>query len=367
MAHVLIVGAGMVGLAVAEELTRRGVRVDLFERGREPAREASWAAAGILSPLGGAQGPGPMRDLLRWGCPLIFESAARVESSSGMETGRRTSGMLALAFSPEDERELEREWTWHREAGLNAHRIGASSAREMEPAIDGPVRSALWFPQAAQVDNTLLGRAYWETVRRQGGILHAGVAARRFLIRGDRVIGLETSEGKVEADWVVNCAGSWAGFDDAVGFPIPVIPAKGQLLQYETPAPVFNRMVHSSRAYFVQRSPGWLIAGTTVEYVGWDTAVTEEARRSIERGAAEISSRIRGLSMETSWAGLRPDTPDHLPILGPTPLKNLLMAAGHFRSGILLAPLTGRIIADWITTGSSPVDLTPFSVTRFQR
>lgn len=361
----VVVGAGVIGLAVSDELTRRGVQVELLEKAPEVGSEASWAAAGILSPQGEAKGPGPFLDLLLAGYQLVPEMVVRLQGATSIDLKHRASGMLALALSEADERELDQELRWQQEAGLRFERVAGTQVKKLEPAIDGPVRSAVWWPQTAQLDTPALCQAYRQVVESQGGTIRTRTPVTRFLIEEDRVVGVETPTGAFKADWVVNCAGSWAGFDTSFPWSIPTLPVKGQLLQFHTPSPLVQRVVKSARAYLVQRSDQQLVVGTTVERVGYDKTVTQQGRQSIVEGASAMTTRLASFKMEKAWAGLRPGTPDHLPILGPTPLKQFLLATGHYRNGILLAPLTGRLIADWMTKGSCSMDLSPFSVTRF--
>jgi glycine oxidase len=363
--RVLLVGAGIIGLSVAEELARRGVEVQLFEKGDRPGCEASSAAAGILSPQGEADGPGPFLDLLLAGYQMIPEAVARLTALTQMDLKYRASGMISVALSEQDEQELNRQVAWQQRAGLRLERLTAARIKEMEPAIDGPVRSGVWWPQTAQIDNTRLVEATAEVVRTQGGTIHLKTPVTRFLMDRNRVVGVQTPQGEVTADWVVNSSGSWAGFDGALSVAIPAIPVKGQILQYRTDVPIVQRIIKSPRAYLVQRSDRQLIVGTTVEHAGYDKRVTDLGRRQIQTGVREMTSRLDSLTLESSWAGLRPGTPDRLPILGPTPWDRLLLATGHYRNGILLAPLTGRLIADWITRGGCSIDLSPFGLTRF--
>ncbi|MBI3615245.1 MAG: glycine oxidase ThiO [Candidatus Omnitrophica bacterium] len=363
--RVLIVGGGIIGLSIGEELTRRGVEVQILERNPEAGTEASSAAAGILSPQGEAKGPGPLLDFLQAGYQMIPEAVARLESLTRMDLRLRASGMLALALSDADEEELEQVYSWQTKAGLRLDRVSASHVKQLEPAVDGPVRWGIWWPQTSQIDNVRFVEAYRRAVEAQGGKIETNRPVTRFLTEADRVVGVETPQGKLFGDWVVNCAGSWAGFDLSFSLPIPTIPVKGQILQFRTERPWFQRIVRSARAYFVQRWAQQLIVGTTVEQAGFNKEVTEEGRRTIQAGAKELVSRMASISPEKSWSGLRPGTPDQMPLLGPTPLKQFLLAAGHYRNGILLAPLTGRLIADWITRGTCSMDLSAFSVTRF--
>ncbi|MBI3317881.1 MAG: glycine oxidase ThiO [Candidatus Omnitrophica bacterium] len=363
--RVLIVGAGIIGLSIAEELTRRGVEVELFEKSAEPGSEASSAAAGILSPQGEAKSPGPFLDLLLKGYQMIPEAVARLQTLTGIDLKYRASGMMGLAFSSSDEEELKAELSWQQEAGLWVERLEASQVRKLEPAVDGAVRWGILWPQTSHLDNTALVGAYVKAVAVQGGTLHLGAPVFRFLMEKDRLLGLETDSGKVYGDWVVNAAGCWAGFDPELPFSIPAVPVRGQMLRFRTERPRIQRILRSPRAYLVQRSGDQLIAGTTVEHAGYEKRVTPEGRESIRRGVAEMIPDLSRLEEEASWAGLRPDSPDHLPILGETPLKGLLLATGLFRNGILLAPLTGKLLADWMTAGEAPPDLAPFQVERF--
>lgn len=366
MSEVVVVGGGIIGLAVAEELVRRGVGVTVLERNPQAGAEASGAAAGILTPQGDVPGPGPLLDLLVEAYTLVPEAVRRVESASGVETGYRESGLLSVALSEPDEEELARQAGWQEEAGIRVQRVEPDEIRRIEPAVDGAVRRGVWCEQGCQVDPPRLTEAYRVASEKQGARILLQTEVRRFVTERNRVLGVEAATGeRFYADWTVNCSGCWAGLDPGLPVPIPGRASRGQMLQFQTAKPLVQRMVKSPRAYLVQRSPERLIAGSTVEYVGFDKRVTEPGCSAIRDGAQALSSRVQGLPLETAWAGLRPDTPDHLPIVGPTPLDQFLVAAGHFRNGILLAPWTGRMIADWICGSRHPRSLAPFSLFRF--
>lgn len=363
--RVALIGGGIIGLAVAEALTRRQVQVVLLERNEAVAREASFAAAGIFSPQSEADGAGPFLDLLLAGARLISETVQRLEQEAELDLGYRARGMVGLAFSESEEAALERDRAWQAKAGIAVERWSAQEIRRQEPAVDGSVLGGLFWPENGQIDPVLMAQAYERLIRRQGGEIRTGVPVLSVRIRGDQAVGVETAAGVVDADVVINCAGSWAGFDGRLPFKIPCIPVRGQILQFQVPLPLVNRVVHSRRAYLVQRSGGRLVAGTTVERVGYDRQVTEEGRRSIQAGAAQICSEVSRLPLRAEWAGLRPDAPDHLPILGPTPIRGLFAATGHYRNGILLAPITGRLMADCVTGRKPELPLEPFRLERF--
>ena len=361
----LVIGGGIIGLSLADELARRGIPVTLLERSSGPGREASGAAAGILAPQSEAQGPGPFLDLLLAGAQMIPEAVARLEALTGMDLEHRASGMLTVSFSDAEQEKLETACRWQEAAGLTLQPVEASEIRKMEPAVNDQVRGGIYWAQSAQLDPRKFVAAYEQAARAAGVEIRFGAEVKRVLVNGRRAVGVETSSGRMESDWVIQCGGPWVSKEIGLPFSVPVLPARGQMLQFATRGPLFNRVVKSSRAYVVQRNEETLIAGTTLEYVGFDSQVTEEGGRAILEGVREISASAGSLKAQSSWAGLRPDTPDHLPILGPTPLEGFLVAAGHFRNGILLAPLTGRLMADCILGVRSSTDLAPFRLSRF--
>lgn len=273
--------------------------------------------------------------------------------------------MFSLAFQPADEEDLAREEGWHRAAGIACQRLTALEVRKLEPRVSQAARSGLFYPEVFQVDTGRLVEAYLQVVQAQGARIRVNSPAKRFLLKEDQVVGVETAEGPLFADRVVNCAGPWAGFDAGLAFTIPAVPVRGQMIQFQTSPSFISHVCASPRAYLVQRAAGVLIAGTTVEYAGFDKRVTEEGLAAIRSGAQELAPGVGRLPVQKSWAGLRPGTPDGRPVLGPAPLKNLLLAYGHHRNGILLAPLTGRVAADWVTQAQDHPELAPFGVSRF--
>lgn len=363
--RVVVIGGGIVGLAAAEELTRRKVKVLLLERNESVAREASSAAAGILSPQSEAGGPGPFLDLLTAGAGRIPEEVVRLQTDTGLEIDYRPCGMVGLAFSESEEKDLERARAWQSKTGIAVEPWSARRIREEEPAVDGPVRSGLFWPDTGQLDPVPMAQAYERLILRGGGEIRTRTPVLSVRLRGNEAAGVRTPAGEIDADAVINCAGSWAGFDRDLPFQIPCVPVRGQMLQFKVRQALVRRVVHSSEAYLVQRRDGRVVAGTTVERVGYDRRVTEEGRRSIRQGAARLCSSLADLPPEAEWAGLRPDTPDHLPILGETPVRGLWVAAGHYRNGILLAPLTGRLMADCAMGKRPEISLEPFRLERF--
>lgn len=361
----VVIGGGVIGLAVTDELTRRGVQVTLFERAAVLGQETSFAAAGILAPQSEADGPGPFLDLLLSAAQLVPEAVSRLESLTGVAVRHRVCGLLSLAFTEKEAQALEQALAWQVKAGMGPQRLEMDKVRSMEPSVDGRALCSVYWPQTGLLDPRQFVAAYEKAVLVQGADVLRAMPVTRIVVESGRAAGVETPAGFIGADWVVLAAGPWAGEEFGLPFEVPSVPARGQILRFETSGPMFRSVVKSKEAYLAQRSDGCLIAGTTLEYVGFDKRTTEEGTSAILEGVRRISSSAGKLSPCEAWAGLRPDTPDHLPVLGPTPAEGLLLAAGHFRNGILLAPLTGRLIADCVKGVRSSLDLTPFGISRF--
>ncbi len=361
-----MVGAGVIGLAVARHLALSGARVRVLERG-EPGAEASWAAAGWLAPLVEADGPGPFLDLLLRGRAMYPAFAAAMLEETGIDIGYSDAGTLSLALTDADVEAMERRFAWQSAAGLPAERLTAEEARALEPGITPEVRRALLFPGDHQVDNREMARALCAAARRAGAEVSAGTAVERLTGSGGRLAGVELAGGeRVRADAVVLAAGCWTGCLPGLPRPLPVHPVHGQIAAVSVVPQRFRHCVDTPRCYLVPRADGRLIAGATTERGVWRKAVTPAGLGAVLAGAAEIAPWIGGLPLVESWSGLRPGTPDDLPVLGPDPdVANLFYATGHFRNGILLAPLTGKAVGEMVLGRPTGMDLTPFEITRF--
>jgi glycine oxidase len=362
----VVVGGGVIGLAAARALAQRGASVTVIERG-SPGAEASSAAAGMLSPLAEAAEPGPFLDLLlaaRTGFPAVADA---LREETGIDLGYRSEGTLMLALSAADEAEIEERLAWQREAGHEVERLSAAQARTLEPALTTELRWALRFPGDHQVENRNLARALWASAARAGVNFRLGADAVRLRRTAARAEGIELAGGEVvPAGTVVLAGGSWAGRLESLPRPVPVLPVHGQLLALEAFPPPLRHVVDSPRCYLVPRADGRLIVGATVERRGFRKSVTPEGLLQLLHGALEMVPGLHRLPVVETWSGLRPGTPDDLPILGSEPdLLDLVYATGHFRNGILLAPLTGTLVAEVVEGRTPSVDLHPFRIDRF--
>ncbi|MBI4356101.1 MAG: glycine oxidase ThiO [Candidatus Omnitrophica bacterium] len=362
---VIVIGGGIIGCAVAYELAKRGRSVLLCERG-EIGGEASSAAAGILAPQAETKGPGPLFDLWLASFALIPDTLRELEAASGLRVAWERCGLLQLALTEADARPLRNLAAWQQQRGLPVERWETSRVREREPGIEAPVLEGWFFPNEIRLDNAQFTRAYAEAARRRGVVMRTHTQVGRVRVEQARVTGVETTAGAYAAPTVVDAAGCWAGLDGGLPIPVPVEPARGQIIVYDAPLPHFRTIVQTPRVYAVPH-PGRTIVGSTVEYVGYDKRTTDEGLAAIRRGLREIAPGLEQQPIAQTWAGLRPHAPDDWPILGPTSIEGLWMATGHFRSGILLAPITGRLMAELIVDGRSSGSWTSFQWERFAR
>jgi len=367
-ADVAVVGGGIMGCAVALRLAQRGLAVTVIERGI-PGAEASSAAAGILGPQMEAEGQGPLLELGLRGRALYAALAVELADATGIDVGYVKSGVLAVALDDKQETELAARRTWQLARGLRVEPLSPGALRELEPAIGPDVRAALRFPDDGQVNAQALARAFSQAAAAAGARFLQGRYVRRVLISGGAATGVELDGGVLYAGAVVIAAGSWSGLVEGGGVPVTVVrPARGQLVSIETRPPLFRHVIYvHGRGYLVPRRDGSVIAGSTMEMAGFRKEVTVGGLAQILGLARTVVPALGDAPVTGSWSNFRPYTEDHLPVLGLTGVRGLVLATGHFRNGILLAPVTAWAIAELVATGQCSVDLAPFSVTRFAR
>ncbi|HJW14134.1 MAG TPA: glycine oxidase ThiO [Thermoanaerobaculia bacterium] len=358
-ADVAIVGGGVIGCALARELAGRGASVTVIEKAH-PGAEASGAAAGLLAPQAEGLDPGPFFDLAVESRGLYPRWAAALSDETGMDVGYRQAGILRCAFSGAVN--PFQVFDWQLEAGVPVERLDGKEVAALTGGATSPeVREALFFREDGLVDNVRLTAALRHSAERRGVTFSTETAARRFLIRDGRCVGVETERGKISAGRVVNASGAWSSFDPAQ--PVPVEPVRGQIVEVESPARALTRVVQSEEVYVVPRGDS-LLLGSTAERTGFEKRVTAGAVRRLIEAAVRLLPSLEGATFRRAWAGLRPGTPDGLPLLGAAGVPGLYLATGHFRNGILLAPVTALAMADELS-GESSRDLAPFSARRF--
>jgi glycine oxidase len=361
---VAIAGGGLIGGAIALELAQAGLRVGVFDRA-EPGREASWASAGILSPAPESPGAIPMVPLGKASLSLYPEFVASVEEISGQRVGFRPKGTIEALFSADAVRDLSTVIALHHGLGLKAEPLRPEDARELEPALSPEVEAAALRPDEASVDNRLLTQGVLAAAQRSGAEIFAGQVVEGIWREGGRCAGLRLRGENVAAKWTVVAAGAFSSQIDGAQAYAPVRPAKGQILALRASGLEMERVLWSDKIYLVPRNDGRIVAGATVEYVGFEKGVTARGVTTILAAAIELAPGLADAHIDETWSGLRPDSPDHLPILGPSDVEGLLMATGHFRSGVLLTPITARLLREWITLQRVSMDWDRFSPLRF--
>ncbi len=361
----IILGGGIIGASLAEELARHGRRVALVERARIGA-EASSAAAGVLSSQMDVPQPDTFFDLCQASRKMYPRWVEHIQRRSGLSVGYSADGVLYIAMTGRQEAIMDRRIRWQMRQGLKAKRLSARDVKRLYPVVDGRIKRGYFFPNEAQIDNALLMEALGIAVRKAGVQVFEGVSARRLRVEQGKVQGVETDQNTLRSPVVVNCLGSWSGFEPASTLRLPVQPIRGQIMVFDAPRGTLRFPVMAERAYAVQRQDGRVLVGSTLEAAGFQKALTAGGMHDILCGLKSVMSAVNSWTFAHAWAGLRPCTPDKLPILGPTPIEGFFVATAHYRHGILLAPITARILTDLILTGRTPFDLELFSPLRFK-
>jgi glycine oxidase len=352
---VAVVGAGVIGLACAWRAAEAGLSVIVLDRD-QPGAGASGVAAGMLAPVTEAS----------WGEEALLElnlaSARRWPGFDGelrerakASTGYEPRGALVVAVDRDDAEELRRLHRFQHSLGLDVSWLTRSECREMEPGLAPGIAGGIQAPQDHQVEPRALVRALVAALERAGGRLAAGTEVRAVEVANGRVAALATDEGRLVAGHAVIAAGCWSpAIDGLAGEAPPVRPVKGQILRLGgRRSPLAARAVHTPRCYVVPRASGEVVVGATVEERGFDDAVTAGGVQDLLEAAHEALPDVRELELLEASARLRPGTPDNLPVVGGGEVDGLVWATGHYRNGILLAPLTADAVLETIATGAA--------------
>ncbi len=370
---VAIIGAGVCGLAIGWRLAQAGATVEVFERG-QAGRGATWASAGMLAAAAEAE-PGEERllEITRWSQALWPDFARELEVASGQGLGYRDEGTLVVAPTRDDAARLRTTYDYQTGLGLALDWLSPAEARRREPFLGANLAAAVFSAADHQVDNRRLAEALRAAFLAAGGCLYEHTAVTAIETTAGRVtgleVGLEVGARRVEADAVVLAAGAWSA--ELPGLPEaarpPVRPVKGQALALamDPRAPLLSHVLWAPGIYLVPRAGGSLIVGATVEEKGFDDRLTAGGIFALLEAAWRAVPAIEELAIEEMWVGFRPTSRDDAPILGPTPVDGLLLATGHHRNGILLAPATAEAVSRYILSGDLPAAARPFTLARF--
>ncbi|MBI2016389.1 MAG: glycine oxidase ThiO [Candidatus Rokubacteria bacterium] len=357
---VVVVGGGIIGCATAYELAKAGCAVTLLERAA-PGAEASSAAAGLLAPLGESSQTGFARlALASW--RLYPEVVRELRERTGMDVEHVTRGTI-YPMAATDARDVD-EWALAPEFGVE--RLEGADVQKREPALSPRVRRALFVRGDHWINNQRLVLAYAQAAVAAGVELCAGASVSRVVVERGRAAGVVADGERHEADAVLLAAGAWTSeLVASFGGQLRIEPRRGQMIALAHVPAVLTYCVHGE-AYVVPRPSGEVLIGATVERAGFQRAVTAEGIAGLLRAAIELVPSLGELPIARTWCGFRPWAPDSLPVLGPWPgVEGLWLATAHFRNGILLAPITARLMTDWITTGAPGLEVGDFLPARF--
>jgi glycine oxidase len=350
--EVAIVGAGIVGCSIAFELAKAGMRVCVLERGGI-GEESSAAAAGMLSGQHGVMTFEARYRLHHEGRELHATLAEELRELTGLDVEFCRWGILELLFTPREVRAADRCYELQRQAGLCVERLSREDTVKLEPMVTPDIQGAIRYPHEAHVHNGRLTIALAEAARRTGVELRRGEPAVALLRQGERVVGVRSPNDTVQAETVIIANGAWsADLLRPLGLTVPVRPMRGQMLAVRTVPRLVNEVIYGHHMYVVPRPDGETLIGATVEDIGFRKEVTLEGLEELVQAGRRITPGLMQAPVVRTWAGLRPGSPDGLPLVGPVDrIPGLLLAVGHYRNGILLGPMTGLLVKQLLADG----------------
>ena len=357
---VIIIGAGVIGCAIAYNLGKAGVKTLVIDKADGVGREASWAGAGILTSHASTRQPYP--ELCRASLALYPSLADELRERTRIDIEFIQSGTLSLFFDEEEKNGLIGLAERRIDRGFSAEVLTAEQVWELEPAASKSVVGGVLFPEDAQVRNPKLVKALAKGAALLGAEFLLGNPVDSFVREKHQICGVTVNGEAFRADTIVIAAGCWSGaLSQELGFHLPIQPSRGQMALVDAMPLSLRHVVDGLGMYLVPRTDGKVLIGATVEFVGYDKRTTLEGIQQMIEAGTSLVPDLAGMSFASAWAGLRPHIKNG-PCLGRAPgLDNVIIASGHFKNGILLAPITGLLISELVTTGVPSMPLEPFS------
>ena len=367
--EVLIIGGGVIGLSIARELHKQGLRrITLVEKG-VCGEEASSAAAGMLSPQVEADEPSAFFDLCCASRDLYPVFADELLNETGINVELDRTGTLYLAFNDEDVTEIRKRVEWQTKIGLSVEIFAENEIRHIEPVVSKNAHAASFFPNDGQVENRKLISALKCYADINGIEIRENIQVEKLIVLDGPVTGAESGDQVITAEITVIATGAWTSLIKLgpIDMPVKVEPVRGQMIAFRPVERLFRHVLCSSSGYMVPRLDDRILAGSTSEKVGFDKTVSEAAALTLKEMAFEMVPDLADLQITDQWAGLRPFAYDCLPVLGSIDgFENLFFATAHYRNGILLAPLTAKLVADKLVSNKDSEYFTKFGADRFR-
>lgn len=364
MRDVIVVGGGVIGLSVAHAVAAEGQSVLVLDPG-EPSKASSWAAAGMLAPQSEAETPGSLFTLCIASLRIYRDWAAQIMEQSGVDPEYAEPGLLCVASTEQSLCALKNRLAWQRDAGFESEFLTPEEVRRVEPNLTLPIAGGIHMPGECRVTPRLLLEALRKACLFRGVEIRTGERVCAVLKNGERVAGVQTERESFATNSLVIASGARTSEISGL-LRVPIVPRKGQIFSLRSPRPVFQKLIRWEHAYAVQRQGGDLVIGATNEDAGFDRSLTPAGIGGLMAKAQQLSESVASLPIQEMWTGLRPATPDGLPVIGASGLDGLVYATGHYRNGILLAPITASIVASLLGKRKPPLPLEPYAAARFE-
>jgi glycine oxidase len=364
---VVIIGGGVIGCSIAYHLSKTGIQVSVIER-EEIAAEASSAAAGLLAPAGVLIGPKAGADLFLASWTITPKLIEEVEAVSGVQVEYQRTGALHVVTNADDSLLLSRYAQAWQKQGAGVRWLTGDEVHQYEPLLNPAIDAALYVPHAASIRPRLMTRAYAKAARKLGADIYEHTEVTGLQQHAGKVIGIQTARGEsIGCQRVVIATGAWsAQIGSWLGLSIPVIPARGQILSLRQPAKPLKYTIFGRDLYLVPKVDGTIYVGATIEQVGFDKSNTAGGISWLLSNAIALLPELEHATLAQIWSGLRPWSQDSYPILGKAPgWENVILATGHGAGGFELSAITGKTIAELISTGQTPAVIQPFGLERF--
>lgn len=357
MADFVVIGAGVIGLMLAHQLSDTGAEVLLLDRG-QCGQESSWAGGGIISPLYPWRYSEPITALASWSQEAYPKLVAQLQEETGIDSELVNSGLLLLQAE-----DAGAAFVWAQQHHRELHSLSAYGLSKCEPALGERFDQGLFMPHVAQIRNPRLVKALYASLSLRSNVeIRQQLEVRQFIRSGERILGLDTSDGRIDGDTFILCGGAWSS--ELLGaFPsnVSVTPVRGQMLLFAPNQIGLKRIAIYRQKYLIPRRDGRILAGSTLERAGFHKGTTQEAYDELYEIALHILPQLAQVPVELHWSGLRPGSPRNIPYIGPMPeLSNLYVNAGHYRNGLVLAPAATRLMVDLLLKQPPIVDPTPY-------